>query len=153
MRIKFDSERIYKHLKAVWAPTLTASVAITAFYFLHQNYHDNLLYHISGAASALTFRLFDFYSTYRCTKQMEKPEFFEMGLDSRYRETNPVLPRHPKTKDLFSPLRTFIDLSFLAAATLFPPLGFGGLSITPFVYKGNMKAAKNLEEIMNEKEK
>ena len=109
-------------------------------HFMYDEFFGNPIYHATGFLSGLTFRVFDYLSTAKLIDEFDH-KFFEYGIP--YRESCPIISPCPTKKELFlSKKMILINLLLGIFWTVFPPAGYGFLSITPQVYMSNSKVAQ-----------
>lgn len=111
-------------------------------HFIRDEFFGNPIYHASGLLSFLTNRFFDYSST---TKSIDEQDdkFFE--YDIPYAETNPLISEYPTKEELILGKKgrgVLMGVFGACLSTFFPPIGYGFLYFTPWVYMNNHKIAQ-----------
>jgi len=113
------------------------------------DYLGNPIYHLSGLMTYVPNRIIDYYSTYKLARLAEDSRFKDYELGKYFFESNPILPKHPSRKDLFTKKQVAIQISAGVASAIFPPAGYAFLTTTPFIYESNRTIKKYIEKSLD----
>lgn len=105
----------------------------------------NPLYHASGAITGIYANFIDRKCTLPFMELINKPEVRENGLYKRFEEANPILGKHPTMRQ-YKKRGLIKGMIGCVLWTILPPLSYGYLASSPFIYKNNTWATKNLEK-------
>lgn len=113
-----------------------ATIATLPFYLVP-------FYHLSGFLSAFVDRVANRYSAYKVLGLFEDRRFREYGFDKFFEEAT-ILPDRATRKDLMRRKTILMDIGFLIAAFVFPPIGYGSLAMAYPYYMTNATVAREI---------
>lgn len=130
----YDHENTrFVHLAMVTLPSLLLTI----------QYFGDPIYHLSGFLSSLSANIIDLSSTKPAIKLINSEQFKESQLKQHFYETSEFLGQYPTFSEFYkkSVLSSLVTIS---VSTLFPPIGYGHLSISPIIVYNNRKSTDNL---------
>jgi hypothetical protein len=116
--------RIRARRKKLLVPSTILSIiaaAGTLYMLLVYDISYSLTFSVVGVLWIVVGTALDMYTTYRIDQL--KPEFAKRGLPFPALELNPTMPETLTLRDLFSPRRLLLHLSFFVCSFIVPPLG------------------------------